>query len=41
VETTSVWRDPDKRRALLLSLVLHLAMLLLVIVWMAIPRPEP
>lgn len=41
METTSVWRDPDKRRALLLSLVLHLAMLLLVIVWMAVPRPEP
>lgn len=41
MDTLSVWRDPDKRRALLLSLVLHLAMLLLVIVWMAIPRPEP
>ncbi len=41
METVSVWRDPDKRRALLLSLVLHLALLLALVVWMAIPRPEP
>jgi len=34
-------RDPDKRRAALLSLVLHLAVLLLIIFLVSRPRPEP
>jgi len=35
------WRDPDRRRAALLSGVLHLAALLLVISALQFPTPEP
>ncbi|HZJ08396.1 MAG TPA: DUF3048 domain-containing protein [Trueperaceae bacterium] len=38
---SSLWRDPDKRRAALLSLVLHLAVLLLLVYLVTRPRPEP
>ena len=38
---TTVWRDPDKRRALLLSVVLHLGVLLLLIWSLSRPRPDP
>ena len=41
LRSTSLFRDPDKRRAALLSLVLHLAALLLIIFLVSRPRPEP
>lgn len=37
----TLWRDPDKRRAALLSLVLHLAVLLLLVYLVTRPQPEP
>ena len=40
-QTQSLWRDPEKRRAALLSLVLHLAVLLLLIYLISRPQPEP
>ena len=36
-----VWQDQDRRRALLLSAVIHLAGLLLVSLYLSLPRPEP
>ena len=36
-----LWRDPEKRRAALLSLVLHLAVLLLLIYLVSRPQPQP
>ena len=38
---TTVWSDPDKRRAMLLSVVLHLGVLLLLIWSLSRPRPDP
>jgi len=38
---TTLWNDRDKRRALLLSLVLHLGVLLLLVWTLSRPRPEP
>jgi hypothetical protein len=38
---SSVWRDPDKRRAALLSLVLHLSALLLILYVVTRPQPRP
>ena len=35
------WRDPDKRRAMALSVTIHLLVLLLMLVISLIPRPEP
>lgn len=37
----SIWQDPDKRRAALLSLVLHLAFLLILLYVVTRPQPEP
>lgn len=36
-----LWRDPEKRRAALISLFLHLAALLLLIYLVSRPQPEP
>lgn len=38
---TRFWQDADKRRAFLLSLVLHLALLLLLVWYLALPKPVP
>ncbi|NLG07676.1 MAG: DUF3048 domain-containing protein [Deinococcales bacterium] len=35
------WNDPDKRRAMALSVVLHLLVFLLLLVASLVPRPEP
>ncbi len=35
------WQDPDKRRAMALSVTIHLLVLLLMLVVSLIPRPEP
>lgn len=36
-----IWSDADRRRALLLSLVAHLCVLLLFVLWLSQPRPVP
>lgn len=36
-----LWRDPDRRRAALLSGAMHLAVLLLLVVALRLPEPEP
>ena len=36
-----MWRDPDKRRAALLSVVLHLSALLILLYVVTRPQPEP
>ena len=36
-----LWRDPDRRRALLLSLVVHLSLLLILTFYLKLPGPTP
>ncbi len=38
---TKLWNDPDKRRAMALSVVLHLLVFLVLMIVGLIPRPEP
>ena len=40
-QEASLWHDPDKRRAMLVSVVLHLAILLLLVWTMSRPGPDP